>query len=57
VPIDPVEVILDILAPRRADSPGRWPIFEWGGEESPTEDEVTELAHRIVTALRGSLLA
>jgi hypothetical protein len=46
-----VERVLNVLAPTRDDLPGRWPIFEFGKEETPTEAEVLEIAEAVVDAV------
>lgn len=44
-----IERVMDLLAPRSHGK--RCPIFEWGHEATPTEEEVQRLAHNIVLAV------
>jgi hypothetical protein len=55
-----IERVLDILAPNftrrgiyRTPNPGgvRIPIFEWGHETTPTEEELRKLAQDLVDAV------
>jgi hypothetical protein len=52
-----VQAVFNVLAPEVDYGPpvGRKtsPIFEWGHETTPTDDEVRELAGQIVDAILG----
>jgi hypothetical protein len=41
-----VQKVVEVLAP------GGVPIFEWGHEQTPTAEEIEELAQEIAEALR-----